>query len=228
MKVGPHAAPPRGAHVRPGRGRACTSPPTGACACRNRRAACGTSRAGTCAGPPDACRAGTSLPQKNIVQNKIICAKIIWMEFLDRVDELAALEESWAADDARFFVLVGPAARWQDGAAQPLRRGQACALLRGDRHGQAGPAGRSLARTGARVGQRAALLPAAHELGGSAHGDRAVRRVRTHDRGPRRVPVPRSAGSRARQPPEQVVAADRPATRPDARPRRQRGVLLRA
>jgi uncharacterized protein len=29
------------------------------------------------------------------------------MEFLDRVDELAALEESWAADDARFFVLWG-------------------------------------------------------------------------------------------------------------------------
>ncbi|HEY5261695.1 MAG TPA: ATP-binding protein, partial [Solirubrobacteraceae bacterium] len=29
------------------------------------------------------------------------------MKLFDRVDELAALEESWAADDARFFVLWG-------------------------------------------------------------------------------------------------------------------------
>jgi uncharacterized protein len=29
------------------------------------------------------------------------------MEFLDRIDELSALNESWAADDARFFVLWG-------------------------------------------------------------------------------------------------------------------------
>ena len=74
------------------------------------------------------------------------------MEFFNRVDELAALEDNWTARGRQFYVLWGRRRVGKTELLSHFVEGKRSLYFEATDAARAGPAARSLTRAGARMG----------------------------------------------------------------------------